>query len=239
MGKYVLIGLFHVSPPYNWRPSLILNQQEPSHYNPDILQIMASKLHHHLDSQLLNSLTTVDVVWIDTRQYLHRSVSVTISDCAVSPLSDVDTPSLVTAGTLQPSDILQLTSDLDRVTVAGKSNSKLVSERSVRAWLCSAVSSVPIWSWLTLAWSLICSRQWTLGHLQPAICQGQPAVLPQLSGTFLPQLQPLWSHIIEYISFSAAHLSPVAGTAQVPTFRRVCVLGYDFVTNPAGSSKIL
>ena len=66
-GKYVLIGLFHVSPPYNWRPSLILNQQEPSHYNPDILQIMASKLHHHLDSQLLNSLTTVDVVWIDTR----------------------------------------------------------------------------------------------------------------------------------------------------------------------------
>ena len=121
-----------------------------------------------------------------------------------------------------PTLALQLTSDLDRVTVAGKSNSKLVSERSVRAWLCSAVSS-PIWSWLTLAWSLICSRQWTLGHLQPGICQGQPAVLPQLSGTFLPQLQPLWSPIIGYISFYAAHLSLATGTVQVTTFRRVCV----------------
>ena len=46
---------------------------------------------------------------------------------------------------------------------------------------------------------------------------GSAGVLPQLSGTFLPLL-------IGYTSFSAAPLSPAAGTVQVTTFRKVVIV---------------
>ena len=111
-----------------------------------------------------------------------------------------------------PTLALQQTSDFDRVTVAGISNSKLDSERSVRVWLVSSAVQCPVspsnhdWHW---------PDHWYApdnGHLVT-----YSRVSARVSWSFA-------TIIWDFFTTAAAPLSPAAGTVQVTTFRKVVIV---------------